>query len=57
MTDEADKDWLQTLKPYSMKQIQEIEIIADAGGIGLEPLIYIFGINPRDIVGFLLSKF
>ena len=57
MTDEADKDWLQTLKPSTVKQIQETEIIADAGGVGLEPLIYIFGINPRDIVEFLLSKF
>jgi predicted fused transcriptional regulator/phosphomethylpyrimidine kinase/predicted transcriptional regulator len=57
LTDEADKDWLQTLKSYSIKQIQEIEIIADAGGIGLEPLIYIFGTNPRNIVEFLLSEF
>lgn len=57
LTVEADKDWIQTLQIYSSHKIQEIEIIADAGGFGLEPLIYIFGKTPTDIVEFLLSKF
>ncbi|MHA2138237.1 MAG: thiamine-phosphate synthase family protein [Candidatus Hodarchaeales archaeon] len=57
LTFEADKDWIQTLQAYSSQQIQEIEIIADAGGLGLEPLIYLFGNTPNDIVDFLLAKF
>ena len=57
LTDEADKDWIETLKPYTMNQIKKIEIIADAGGIGLEPLIYIFGKSPNEIMEFLLSNF
>ncbi|PWI49222.1 hypothetical protein CEE45_02455 [Candidatus Heimdallarchaeota archaeon B3_Heim] len=57
LTVEADKDWIQTLQAYSSHEIQEIEIIADAGGVGLEPLIYIFGKTPNDIVEFLLTKF
>ena len=57
LTVEADKDWIQTLQAFSTQQIQEIEIIADAGGLGLEPLIYLFGKSPNDIVEFLLAKF
>ncbi len=57
LTVEADKDWIQTLQAFSTQEIQEIEIIADAGGIGLEPLIYLFGKTPNDIIEFLLSKF
>jgi predicted fused transcriptional regulator/phosphomethylpyrimidine kinase/predicted transcriptional regulator len=57
LTVEADKDWIQTLQAFTSQQIQEIEIIADAGGMGFEPLIYLFGKTPNDIVEFLLSKF
>ncbi|MHA1942652.1 MAG: thiamine-phosphate synthase family protein [Candidatus Hodarchaeales archaeon] len=57
LTVEADKDWNQTLRSYSSQEIRKIEIIADAGGYGLEPLIYLFGKTPTDIVEFLLSKF
>ncbi len=56
-TVEADKNWMQTLRSFSSKEIQQIEIIADEGGYGLEPLIYIFGKTPMDITNFLLSKF
>ena len=57
LTVEADKDWIQTLQAFTAKEIQEIEIIADAGGMGFEPLIYLFGKTPSDIVDFLLKKF
>ena len=57
MTSEADKNWLQTLQAFSSSEIQQIEIIADAGGYGLEPLIYIFGKNAFDIVNFLTTNF
>ena len=57
LTVEADKNWVHTLRGFSSKEVQEIEIIADEGGHGLEPLIYIFGENPNDIAEFLLSKF
>ncbi|MHA1978830.1 MAG: thiamine-phosphate synthase family protein [Candidatus Hodarchaeales archaeon] len=57
LTVEADKNWIQTLQAFSTQEIQKIEIIADAGGLGLEPLIYLFGKTPNDIVEFLLAKF
>jgi predicted fused transcriptional regulator/phosphomethylpyrimidine kinase/predicted transcriptional regulator len=56
-TDEADKNWMKTLRGFSSERIQEIDIIADAGGYGLEPLIYLFGKTPMHIADFLLSKF
>ncbi len=57
LTVEADKDWNQTLRSYSSHEIKKIEIIADAGGHGLEPLIYLFGNSATDIAQFLLSIF
>ena len=56
-TDEADKNWMKTLRGFSSAEIQQIDIIADAGGYGLEPLIYIFGKTPMHIANFLLSYF
>lgn len=53
----ADEDWNRTLRSYSTQEIRKIEIIADAGGVGLEPLIYLFGKTPTDIVEFLLTIF
>ena len=53
----ADEDWNQTLRSYSSQEIRKIEIIADAGGYGLEPLIYLFGKSATDIAQFLMSIF
>lgn len=56
-TKEADKHWDQTLQTFSEEEIREVEVIADAGGVGLEPIIYLFGKTPDEIVDFLTSKF
>ncbi|UCE12466.1 MAG: hypothetical protein JSV04_09750 [Candidatus Heimdallarchaeota archaeon] len=56
-TKEADRDWDQTLQSFSKEEIRESDVIADAGGVGLEPIIYLFGKTPDEIVDFLISKF
>ena len=55
--DVADKNWIKTLRGFSASKIQEIDVITDTGGHGLEPLIYIFGKTPMRITNFLLSIF
>lgn len=54
-TEEADKNWKKTLESFSKEDIKQIEIIADSGGVGFEPNLYLFGKNPLEIVNFLLS--
>ncbi|MHA2330226.1 MAG: thiamine-phosphate synthase family protein [Candidatus Hodarchaeales archaeon] len=56
-TEEADTDWNKTLISFTTTKIQQIEIIADTGGLGLEPIIYLFGKDPAEITNFLLSKY
>jgi predicted fused transcriptional regulator/phosphomethylpyrimidine kinase/predicted transcriptional regulator len=56
-TEEGDKDWDKTLWKFSSEQLQQIEGIADTGGVGLEPILYLFGKNPTEIATFLVSRF
>lgn len=56
-TDEADLNWGKTLNLFPNQEIQQIEVIADGGGIGLEPIIYLFGKNPSEIAKFIISRF
>ena len=57
MTEEADKNWDETLRRFPDTEIAQIEVIADGGGVGLEPIIYLFGRNPSEISEFLASIF
>ncbi|MFX1282025.1 MAG: thiamine-phosphate synthase family protein [Promethearchaeota archaeon] len=56
-TEEADKNWKKTLETFSSEEIRKIEVIADAGGVGLEAILYLFGKSPTEIAEFLTSKF
>lgn len=55
-TKEADKDWKKTLNSLSSEEIRKIDVIADAGGIGFEAILYLFGKTPSEIVDHLISK-
>ncbi len=56
-TDEADLNWDKALNLFSNEEIRQIEVIADGGGVGLEPIIYLFGKNPVEIAKFIISRF
>jgi predicted fused transcriptional regulator/phosphomethylpyrimidine kinase/predicted transcriptional regulator len=56
-TEEGDKDWDKTLWHFKSEDFQKIESIADTGGLGLEPILYLFGKSPAEIATFLISKF
>lgn len=50
-TEYADRDWSAMLmKIAEKKDIKQIEVILDAGGVGLEPLAYIFARNPSEAI-------
>lgn len=55
-TKEADKDWDKTLDILSSEAIKDIDVIADAGGVGFEAILYLFGKTPSEIVEYLISK-
>ncbi|MFX0017004.1 MAG: thiamine-phosphate synthase family protein [Promethearchaeota archaeon] len=57
-TEEADKNWDKILKEiHTNEELKLIEVIADAGGIGLEAILYLFGKSPSEITKFLVSRF
>lgn len=56
-TTEGDKNWKETLKSIPKEEIKQIEVIADSGGLGLEPILYLFGKNPLELAEFLIDKF
>ncbi len=49
-TANADKDWSAALDKIRKKDIKQMEVILDAGGMGLEPLAYIFARSPLEAV-------
>lgn len=50
-TEYADKDWNLTLAQIASKiDLKQLEVILDGGGLGLEPLAYIFARTPREAV-------
>jgi len=56
-THEADLNWSRTLMKISREDILKAQIIADSGGIGFEPLIYVLGDSPLNIVNFIKILF
>ncbi|MFX0206506.1 MAG: thiamine-phosphate synthase family protein [Candidatus Hodarchaeota archaeon] len=56
-TKEADRNWEKTLETFFTEEIRKIEVIAAAGGVGLEAILYLFGKSPSEIAEFLTSKF
>ncbi len=56
-TTEGDKNWKETLELIPKEDIKQIEVVADSGGHGLEPILYIFNENPLKLAGFLIDKF
>ncbi|UCG01765.1 MAG: hypothetical protein JSW11_19425 [Candidatus Heimdallarchaeota archaeon] len=56
-TKEADKDWKKTLESLSSEKVKVVDAIADAGGVGFEAILYLFGRNPSEIAEYLISKF
>ncbi len=56
-TNEADLNWDKTLNLFSDEEIRQIEVIADGGGVGLEPITYLFGKNPMEVAKFIISRF
>lgn len=56
-TKEADSNWDKVLRQLLNAELKKIEGIADAGGVGFEAILYLFGKTPTEIVEFLISKF
>ncbi len=56
-TIEGDKNWKETLESIPNEEIKQIEVIADSGGQGLEPILYIFSKNPLELAELLIDKF
>jgi predicted fused transcriptional regulator/phosphomethylpyrimidine kinase/predicted transcriptional regulator len=56
-TNEADRDWNKVLENIPKDDFKKIDGIADAGGVGFEAILYLFGKNPTEIAEFLISKF
>ena len=56
-TKEADKNWDKTMEKISDEEIRQVEVIADAGGVGLEAILYLFGKTPSEIAEFIISGF
>ncbi|MHA2245491.1 MAG: thiamine-phosphate synthase family protein [Candidatus Hodarchaeales archaeon] len=56
-TEEADKNWDETLEKIPDEEIRKVEVITDAGGIGLEAILYLFGRTPSEIAEFIISGF
>ncbi|MFX0124283.1 MAG: thiamine-phosphate synthase family protein [Candidatus Hodarchaeota archaeon] len=56
-TKEADKDWKKTLESIAPEKIKDIDVIADAGGVGFEAILYFFGKTPSKITNYLISRF
>lgn len=56
-TEEADSDWKKVLRKFPNDEIKKIEGIADAGGVGFEAILYLFGKTPTEITEFLISRF
>lgn len=56
-TKEADLNWSGTLLKFSREDILKAHLIADSGGVGFEPLIYLLGDSPLDIVDFIKKIF
>lgn len=55
-TEEADRDWNNTLESLSSEKIKDVDVIADAGGHGFEAILYLFGKTPSEIADYLISK-
>jgi predicted fused transcriptional regulator/phosphomethylpyrimidine kinase len=55
-TEEADKNWEKVLKSFSKEEIIHIEVIADSGGVGFEPHLYLLGTNPLEITKYIISR-
>lgn len=56
-TTEADKNWESTLKGLVGNDISTIDILEDSGGIGFEPILYLFGTSPFNIVDRIREYF
>lgn len=56
-TTAADKDWDKTLKTLLTKDLTAIDIIEDSGGVGFEPILYLFGSTPFNIVDRIRNYF
>ncbi|MEM2933516.1 MAG: thiamine-phosphate synthase family protein [Methanocellales archaeon] len=53
-TEEADRNWNSTLVQIASKiDLNQLEVILDGGGLGLEPLAYIFARNPSEAIAKL----
>ncbi|BEP18225.1 thiamine-phosphate synthase family protein [Pyrofollis japonicus] len=46
---------LNDIKDAVMKSVRPVDVIADHGGYGLEPVIYVFGSSVRDVVKKVLE--
>ncbi|MFW9855423.1 MAG: thiamine-phosphate synthase family protein [Candidatus Thorarchaeota archaeon] len=56
-TVEGDKDWTKTLSQIPKEKVRNIHGIADTGGIGLEPILYLFGHTPAKLASLILERF
>ncbi|MFX1507060.1 MAG: thiamine-phosphate synthase family protein [Promethearchaeota archaeon] len=55
-TEEADRNWNDTLESLSPEKTKDVDVIADAGGHGFEAILYLFGKTPSEIADYLISK-
>ncbi len=55
-TEEADKNWENVLKSFTKEEIKQIEVIADLGGVGFEPHLYLLGTTPLEITKYIISR-
>ncbi|MFW9778409.1 MAG: thiamine-phosphate synthase family protein [Candidatus Heimdallarchaeota archaeon] len=56
-TVEGDKDWDGTLGRIPKEEVPAIHGIADTGGIGLEPILYLFGQTPAKLASLIFERF